>query len=241
VPSPRAALVYKPAEMQSYYVSYGTSFNPSAENLSLSSKNANLAPEKDRTYEAGAKIGWFGGQLSTTLAVFNTEMTNARVSDPDDPLLQELSGKQRVNGIELGASGYVTERLEILAGVTYLDPKTVSSTAPAQIGKVLQNTARSAADVWVEYTLSDQWQIGGGLNYVGLRYADPTGLDIIPSYVVWNAMAAYHLTDDIGIQLNLDNVTDTAYFDNSYYSSPVENHIVPGAGRTLTATATFEF
>ena len=40
VVSPRAALVFKPAEEYSFYFSYGTSYNPSAENLSLAASNA---------------------------------------------------------------------------------------------------------------------------------------------------------------------------------------------------------
>ena len=54
--SPRAALVYKPTDNSSVYFSYGTSFNPSAETLSLSASNQGLAPEQDHTFEVGGKI-----------------------------------------------------------------------------------------------------------------------------------------------------------------------------------------
>ena len=55
VPSPHVALVYKPAPWQSFYVSYGTSFDPSAEALALTAKTANLGPQvKGTTYEAWA-------------------------------------------------------------------------------------------------------------------------------------------------------------------------------------------
>ena len=54
--SPRASLVYKPAAHGcSVYASYGTSYDPSAENLSLNAKTASLGPEKDKTYEVGVK------------------------------------------------------------------------------------------------------------------------------------------------------------------------------------------
>ena len=55
MPSWRAALVYKPVQMGSVYVAAGTSFNPSAESLSLSASNASLPPEKNRSYEFGSK------------------------------------------------------------------------------------------------------------------------------------------------------------------------------------------
>ncbi len=58
----RGALTYKPATNGSVYLAFGTSFNPSAEDLSLISSsrsfslnNANLDPEKNRTYEFGTK------------------------------------------------------------------------------------------------------------------------------------------------------------------------------------------
>ena len=53
VASPRAALIFKPTPQQSYYVSYGTSFDPSAEALTLTTKTANLGPVKAKSYEVG--------------------------------------------------------------------------------------------------------------------------------------------------------------------------------------------
>ena len=105
IASPRAALVYKPTEESSVYFSYGTSFNPSAETLSLSASNQGLAPERDRTFEFGGKINVLDGQLALTAAAFNTVKTNARISDPLNPGLQSLAGTERVNGVEFGAQG----------------------------------------------------------------------------------------------------------------------------------------
>ena len=53
--SPRAALVFLPTKTQTYYFSYGTSFNPSAEALVLALNNAGTEPEKNETFELGAK------------------------------------------------------------------------------------------------------------------------------------------------------------------------------------------
>ena len=118
--SPRLALVYKPTDNSSLYFSYGTSFNPSAETLSLSASNQGLGPERDHTFEAGGKIDVLDGLLGLSAAAFNTVMTNARISDPDNPGLQELAGTERVNGIELNAQGHITANWELIAGYTYL-------------------------------------------------------------------------------------------------------------------------
>ncbi|HEX4270324.1 MAG TPA: TonB-dependent receptor, partial [Rhizomicrobium sp.] len=123
--SPRAALVYKPTENSSLYFSYGTSYNPSAETLSLSASNQGLGPERDKTYEFGGKTTLLDGQLALTAAAFNTVKTNARISDPLNPSLQSLAGTERVNGVEFGAQGHITENWEVIAGYTYLAPHAV--------------------------------------------------------------------------------------------------------------------
>jgi catecholate siderophore receptor len=235
--SPRAALLYKPSDTQTYYLSYGTSFDPSAENLSLSSRNADLPPEQDRTFEAGAKTLWLGGLLGLNAAVFNTEMLNARVGDPNDPLLQTLAGKEEVNGIELGATGRLTEQLEIVAGYTYIDPRTVKSTDPTQVGQMLPNTAHNQANLWLEYEFDDDWEIGAGGNYLGKRFADPQNTATVPAYATWDAMAGYKFNDHFSLQLNGYNLTNELYYANLYWNGVAENHAVPGAGRTITLTA----
>ena len=75
-----------------------------------------------------------------TAAAFNTVMTNARISDPDNPGLQELAGTERVNGIELNAQGHITANWELTAGYTYL--------APYAFGLVAVNTPGPATSRW---------------------------------------------------------------------------------------------
>jgi catecholate siderophore receptor len=239
--SPRAAVVFKPTPQQSYYLSYGTSFDPSAEALSLTTKTANLGPVKATTYEAGAKSSWIDGRLSTTAALFRTEVDNAQTNDPENPTLTVLNGDQRVDGLELGATGYLTKHLEIVAGYTYLDGKTLSSGTPAYVGQAMPNVARNALNLWLEYELTDAWEIGGGGNWLGPRYADSGQTATIPGFVVWNAMASYKLSRTVSLQLNVLNLTNKVYYENSYYTSAAENHIFPGAGRAarLTIRATF--
>jgi catecholate siderophore receptor len=160
VVSPRAALVVKPTPQQSYYVSYGTSFDPSAEALTLTTKTADLGPVKAKTYEAGAKSSWLDGMFAATAAVFRTEVDNAQTNDPENPTITVLNGDQRIDGVELGVSGYLTQHLEIVAGYTYLDGRTLSSGTAAYVGKALPNVARNALNVWTEYELTDAWEVG---------------------------------------------------------------------------------
>ncbi len=243
IPSPRVALVYSPTETYSFYFSYGTSYDPSAENLTLSTGTVNLDPEKDRTFEIGAKTLWLKGLLTVTGALFNTEMTNARVTDPITNV-PELEGSLRVNGLEIGATGYITRRWEVIAGYTYLDTRTLASngTPANQIGQPLPNTAHNQANLWTVYELGeDAAHVGLGINYLGRRNADAIDLNKVPGYVTIDALASWRLSDRISLQLNGYNLADVRYFTNSYDSSPVENHVIPGAGRTVTVTAAFDY
>jgi catecholate siderophore receptor len=233
VVSPRAALVLKPTVAQSYYLSFGTSFDPSAEALALTTKTADLGPVKAKTYEAGVKTQWMDGALLLTGAAFRTRVDNAQTNDPENPTITVLSGDQRVDGFELGASGYLTQKWEIFAGYTFLDSKTIESGTAAFVGKQLPNTARNSLNLWTEYELSDSFEVGAGANWLGHRFDDFGNTASLPGYVVWNAMASYRVTDAIQLQLNGLNLTNKYYLQNAYYTSAAENHVLPGAGRSV--------
>jgi catecholate siderophore receptor len=241
VGSPRAAIVVKPTPMQSYYLSYGTSFDPSAESLALTTSTANLGPVKGKTYEAGAKTSWLDGQLSLTGAVFRTEVDNAQTNDPQNPTQTVLNGNQRVQGVELGASGHLTRKWEVFAGYTFLDAKTIESGNPALVGKTLQNVARNALNLWTEYEFSETWEVGAGANWLGPRFADFGETARVPGYVVWNAMVSYRLSDKVQLQLNGLNLFNKLYWAAPYYMGVAENHVIPGAGRSgmLSVRMTF--
>jgi catecholate siderophore receptor len=242
VGSPRVALVYSPTETYSFYFSYGTSFDPSAENLILSTTTANLDPERDRTFELGAKALFLGGLFSTTAAIFNTQETNARVTDPITNV-PELDGDLRVDGLEIGATGYLTKNWEIIAGYTYLDARTLATkgTPANQVNQGLPNTAHNQANLWTVYEFDQGFSVGFGVNYLGKRNADNIGLNKIPGYTTFDGLLAWKATPQVTLQLNGFNLLDRDYFTNAYDSSPVENHVLPGAGRTLTLTAVLSY
>ncbi|HEY4340134.1 MAG TPA: TonB-dependent siderophore receptor [Steroidobacteraceae bacterium] len=234
VGSPRAAFEYKPSAQQTYYVSYGTSFDPSAEALTLTAKTANLGPVKAMSYETGAKESLLGGGLLVTAAVFRTEVDNAQTNDPDNPTLTILNGNQRVDGLQLQANGHLTRNWELFAGYSLLNGKTLSSGTAAYVGKALPNVARNTLNLWTEYYLPHGIEIGGGGNWVGQRFADSGERARLPGYVVWNAMVSYQLTKNASLQLNGLNLFNRYYFSAPYYTSVSENHVIPGPGRSAT-------
>ena len=77
----------------SIYFDAGTSFNPSAESLSLSASTANLPPEKNRTYEFGTKWDFPHSRLSLRAAVFRTDKAE-RPRARSQQFAAERSGRQ---------------------------------------------------------------------------------------------------------------------------------------------------
>jgi len=245
-PTWRTGLVFKPVQAGSIYVSAGTSFNPSAEMLSLSAATARLPPEQNRTLEAGTKWDLLKSRLSLTGAVFNTVKSNAREPDPTNPLLDVLAGNERVNGTQVGVRGHVTGRLEVLTSYAYLDSRVVSSNYyPAAVGAQLANVPRNTFNVWTTYRLPKNWgEVGGGGNFVSRRTAsstvpvDPiTGLvKEVPGYWVFNAMAEHRLSEHVRLQGNIYNIANRDYYDQLH-----PGHIVPGAGRSALIGLKFSF
>ena len=237
--SPRAALVVLPTKAQTYYFSYGTSFNPSAEALSLAVNNANTEPEKNETFEVGAKWDVMDGRLGLRAALFQTNKTNARTTDPALGI-QVLEGEQRVRGFELEAIGRILPAWNIFAGYTYLDSRVlealeVTNGIPVK-GKRVQNVPENTFSLWTTYDITDQWQVGGGVVYVDQRFANTTNVNRAPSYVRADLTAAYKPIKPLELRMNIINLADEVYFDQVHPS-----HIVPGAARTFLFTGTWRF
>jgi catecholate siderophore receptor len=239
--SPRAAVIFKPNEAQSYYVSYGTSYNPVIEYLIVAPSDDSLSPEKNSTTELGAKLKILDGQAELTGAAFDTRVHNARISDPDDPTVQQMPFDQRVKGVEIGINGYVTTMWEVTANYTHLNDRITATSDPLSSGKLAPNTPHDAFNFWNTVEPTSQWSIGGGLTALSHRYADTENTAGVPGYVVFNAMTSYQANQHFRLQLNLNNVTNKLYFTSIYYVGIEENHALPSAGRTLIGTASYRF
>jgi catecholate siderophore receptor len=245
MPSWRAAVAYKPIAAATIYVDAGTSFNPSAESLSLSASTANLPPEKNRTYEAGSKWDLPHGRLSLNAAIFRTNKLNAREPDPNNPLLNVLAGNQRVNGAQFDARLRIASRWDLQAGYAYLDGKVVSSNYyPTSIGAALANVPKNTLNFWSTHRLPKRWETGIGGSFVSSRTAsstaplDPTtGLvKELPGYWVFNAMVKHPLMEHVDLQANLYNIANRYYYD-----LPHPAHIILGPSRSATIGLKFKF
>lgn len=237
----RSALVFKPRENGSIYFGYGTSFNPSAEGLTLGAgvgNSASVEPEKSQSFELGTKWDLFKERLSVSGALFRTDKTNARTQDPTNPAVITISGEQYVQGIELGASGRITDDWSLFAGYAYMQSEITKSDNPAEQGSKLSNTPQQSFNLWTTYTLPWRMDIGGGAQYVGSRYSSnsSTGRRTAPGYWLMNASLGYEVTKNFNLRLNVYNLAD-----EEYIGSVGGGHFIPGEGRSAVLTANFKF
>lgn len=239
--SPRAGLVYQPAQNQSYYASYSKSFQPSGENFALAASNAQLEPEQTTNKEIGAKLDFLEGRASATASLFQLERTNIKSSDPATRVLIPI-GVQRTNGLELTFTGDLSRGWQIWSGYSYLDARVTSSIAKVGTefiqGKRATLTPEHSANLWLTKALGHGFGAGAGVNYVGDRFADTANTVTLPSYVTADAMAYYRMAG-FDLQLNLMNVFDRKYFVSGH--GTVKDLNLPGAPRSLQIIARYSF
>lgn len=232
--SVRSGLIYQPSEEQSYYVSYGTSFDPSLETLTVTNGTQNLAPETNRSYELGGKWDLAQDRLLLTAAAFQVTQDNTRTETSSGEY--ELDGNVRVRGVELGATGRVTEHWQLFSGYTHLNPEIIKALDGTQ-GNILANTPRNSATAWTTYTFAQHWELGGGTTYQSLRYAANTDLVSVGGYTRWDGTVAYH-QPHYDIRFNLLNAFNRKYFVGVIQSDGGRS--LPGAGRTELLTVTYK-
>jgi catecholate siderophore receptor len=245
-------VVYKPAENGSIYASYATSATPPGNTLgegqegnSLSGTpdrsgnqvSSDMEPETTKNYEIGTKWDLLNERLSLTADIFRTEKDNARVQV--DTTSYENAGKTRVQGIELSASGKITEKWQVFAGYAYMDSEQVDGgpLGAANDGNELPNTPKNSASLWTTYQVTPKLTVGGGAFYVDDVFGSVANTTMVDDYVRYDAMVAYKLTKNVDLQLNVQNLTDETYYDKAF-STHFANQ---AAGRTALLSTNFHF
>ena len=254
----QTGLVWKPLENGSVYLSYATSATPpggvvgeGVEGNGLvapgSTITSDLKPEETVNYELGTKWDVFHDRLSLTAAIFRTEKKNTRVLT--DSFTYENAGESRVDGLELSASGKITDKWQVFAGYSYLkselvDPGqkanrngSINTAAISDKGNEMPNTPKNSFSLWTTYEVMPKLTIGGGAFYVDEVYGDTANTVYVPAYTRYDAMASYKLTKNIDLQLNVQNLTDKTYYDKAYAA----HFASQAAGRTALLTTSFHF
>jgi catecholate siderophore receptor len=226
--SVRVGPLFQPDKVQTYYASYSTSFNPSLEQLvSTTGISQPLPPQTNEAFEVGAKYDLLEGNLSVTGAWFQITQNNARSQNADNTF--SATGTIQVKGVRAGITGRITEEWQVWGGYTYLDARIINGIGAGTTGMVPLNTPRDAATLWSTYTFDNKYEIGGGVTYLGQRYANNTNTVVVPEFYRFDATAAFK-QPTYDIRLNVFNLTNTYNYDQVIASDG--GRVVPGSGLT---------
>jgi catecholate siderophore receptor len=221
---------------------------------------AGAEPETSRNIELGTKWNIFDEQLLLTAAVFQITKSDIMEGANYASVGTFNTGKNRVRGIELGATGQVTDKLTVQAGLTLMDAEVLESapiaptaTVPKPIaasGKTLSNFADNTFNVQMKYQFTDKFALGAAAKYESRKYAGQpdtaaaydltTGVysQPVPTYSVFDMFAAYKVTEQINVRLNVGNITNKDYYLAAYRSG---SFLYKGDARNARVTLNYNF
>jgi iron complex outermembrane receptor protein len=251
--TPHAGVLWLPRRNLGVYASYSTNFGS---NNGFDFAGKPLDPESGKQYEVGAKLEMLDSKLTASAAWFDLRKTHVAVPDRLHPNFSVTVGEIRSRGVEADLQGEVLPGWNVLTNLTY-DPTLVTKGGPVGSnyveGDPLSGDTKWMANLWTTYRCSGGalagWKFGFGANWRdGEEYprarVDGTSLTT-PSYWVASAMAAYERpigTAKLSLQVNVDNLFNTFYFNNLYPVAPANYTFLNyGTPRSLAAAVKVAF
>ncbi|WP_324744343.1 TonB-dependent siderophore receptor [Pseudomonas veronii] len=243
---PRAGLVYRYTDELSFYGSYTESFKPNSTIAALNDGSVlqgNLQPEESKAWELGTKLD-MPGRITASAALFDITKRNVLVSETvSGETVYSVAGEVRSRGLELDASGQLSDRWSLIGSYAYTDAEVTKD--PALQGKRLQNVAKHTGSLSAVYDVGsllggDDLRVGAGARYVGQREGDAKNSFNLPGYTVADLFASYDTKIEgqkVKFQVNVKNL-----FDRTYYTSAASRVFVSmGDARQVSVSSTLEF
>ncbi|TQS73971.1 TonB-dependent siderophore receptor [Rhodobacteraceae bacterium] len=205
----RVGLTYKATPDWSVYANYSESFEPVG--AYYAGQLATARPQRGEQYEIGSKFRPEGMNALFTIAAFDLSQTNVARSNADFSISQV--GQVDVRGLELEGRAELSDHFNLSLAYSYWDAEIKDG---ANAGNRPQLTPEHLVSLWADYTIAgnDTWgdlTLGGGLRYLGRRYADDANEASISSNVLVDAMASYQIDKQTEVALNVTNLMDREY------------------------------
>ncbi|RZJ98462.1 MAG: TonB-dependent receptor, partial [Novosphingobium sp.] len=261
----RVGLVFKPTPDISLYVAHGSSKNPSQASVdaSCAADSCNLRPETTKNYEIGVKADLFNKGLLLTAALFRNDRDSVRVASGDPSIPdQQLDGRQRVEGVSLGASGNITPNWTISANYMYLDAKLLQGGSdrcfanPTAVGcsatiilpgARLTNAPKHSGSLFTSYRFPFGLEVGYGITYQGSFVLNQPTVSVpntiiyeVPSYTIHRLMIGYTVTDNLKAQINVQNLTNEKYV-TTVRNSVAGSWATPSQDRSAVFSLNYSF
>lgn len=232
--TPRLGLILKPQENVSLYTSYSETFLPRSGDqfADINPPSDALDPDTFSNLEAGVK--WdIRPDLALTAAVFQIEQSSPQVSDADPDTLDVIDSK--IRGFEAQLQGQVTDWWFLSAGYSYLDGEQVGRTGAT--GRRLRELPENMFSIWNNFRATDRLGFGLGLTAQDDSFADNANTATLPAYARVDLAAFYDVSENLRVQVNVENLFDELYFPNAH--SPNEFTVAPPLNARFTITGRF--
>ncbi|MEG1039625.1 MAG: TonB-dependent siderophore receptor [Pseudomonas sp.] len=241
---PNAALIYKPRPDISVYTSYSKGISSGGTAPWFATNSAEiLAPTLSHQLEVGIKRDW--QRMSLSAALFQLRQAY-QYSRPDGAghFTYVQQGQQKNIGLELGASGWLTERLQINASAAAIRARVKNSGTADYEGHQALNVPNLRAALQADYSLPiNGLALLGGARYSASKYANQAGSVEVGSYAVFDLGSRYSTKIggyDTTLRLMVDNVFDKRYWrDAGEYLG--DGYLFQGAPRTARVSASVSF
>ena len=221
--TPFAAVLYDLNDNLTLYASYSDIFTPQGGYRTES--GSSLKPLVGQSYELGIKGEWFEGRLNSSFNLFRTIQKDQAQTDylsscaSFDGYCYANAGKVRAQGFEAEVSGEVIERLQLLAGYTFTQTRTLDDLDSSKNGAAFNSyVPKHLLRVWSDYSLSgplERFTVGAGVNAQSgnFRSSPATGQKITQAgYAIWNGRIGYRIDDTWSLALNGNNLLDKRYY-----------------------------
>ena len=211
--SPRVGLIYKPQENTSIYLSYSESFLPrSGEQFANINGDKNrLDPDSFENLELGIK--WNVNEaLSLSASVFEIDKKSPQVADNDPSTLDVIESS--IDGFEVQIQGKLNSNWSINASYGYLDGEQVNRSG--NTGLRPRELPENMFSLWTTYQVTSKFGLGIGVSYQDESFINNSNSATLPSYTRIDAAVFYEVSEDLMIQLHVENLSDRVYFPNAH-------------------------
>ena len=203
------------------YVSFTTADDPPGSSVFLVNAGENFALAKSQQAEAGIKGSTEDGRADFTASVYDITRKHFLIANSPQTV---ADASETSKGFEATGDVKITDHWGLSANGSYTDAKYASNSSTYP-GKTPANVPKTTANIWTSYTgVGDlPLELGGGVKYVGSRFADNSNTVKMDSYTLVSFYAAYELTAKLTLTARVNNALDKAYaqWGDVYYPTEV--------------------
>ncbi len=241
---PQTALIWSANAQLNVYASYVRGISLGQEAPFWTSNDGEFLPSVlSRQVEVGAKYAP-SDALTLSAALFRISRP-FQYAKPDGSAAGHTfveEGQQTHTGLELGARGRLTERLQLTASASVLRARAHDTGTPTFEGHSLVNVPTTRASLHADYQLpfAPALAVTGGWRYASSNVATVDGKVRVPSYSVVDAGLRYRHQlrgQAVDWTLSVDNVFDRFYWRDTG-STAGDYYLFPGAPRQARLSVT---